>query len=428
MKAVTRTIIYDLIIMTLSAAALIAFLLEFQKLTIHPPGEDLIVWHIAGALLIACFCQIFTLNIPGQGILRASFPVFYALAFIYGPSLTVWIVLVSFFFSILMEYRNKKDIVSELFDAAVWIITFGVTSLTFLFIYKEGGFFGAGEWEMTLQNLFAMFISALSGIVINDELITLRKIFQERISAYNLFYINNSRTKIYVLVLAPMGILIAFLAMWEPLGLLFLAMPMIIMYRSLKSFTELLSEAKATLEILADTVDKRNDFNKDHSQRVETYAKNIARQMKLPEEEVERIASAARIHDIGKVIITDFIIKKPEKLSEEEFNEIKKHPEVGFNVAGRLHIYRKEAEIIRCHHERYDGTGYPLCLKSNKIPLGARILAVAEAYDSITTEKAYRKAMEPAEAVEEIKKGSGNRYDPQVVDAFLKSVKNMYSL
>ncbi|MCL5774044.1 MAG: HD domain-containing protein [Firmicutes bacterium] len=428
MKA-PRTIIYELIIMALAAAILIAFLLEFQNLIIHHgTGNFMTRWYMAGALIIACFCQIFTLNIPGQGILRASFPVFYAISFIYGPSVTVLVVLISFLFSIVIEYRNKRDIVSELFDAAVWIITFAVTGLTFLLMYKEGGFFGAGEWEITALNLFAIFISALFGIVVNDEVMTLKKVFKERTSIYNIFYINNSRAKIYVLILAPTGILIAFLATREPLGLLFLAMPMIIMYRSLRSFTELLSEAKATLEILADTVDKRADFNKDHSRRVETYAKNIARQMRLPEEEVERIASAARIHDIGKVIITDFILKKPEKLSAEEYNEIKKHPEVGFNVAGRLHIYRKEAEIIRCHHERYDGAGYPLGLNGGRIPLGARILAVAEAYDSITVDKAYRKALEPAEAAEEIKKGRENRYDPQVVDAFLKTIKNMYSL
>jgi HD-GYP domain-containing protein (c-di-GMP phosphodiesterase class II) len=126
------------------------------------------------------------------------------------------------------------------------------------------------------------------------------------------------------------------------------------------------------------------------------------------------------LHDIGKIGIRDDILLKPGRLTAEEFEKIKEHPAIGASIVEQLGLWDREKEIIRCHHERWDGAGYPDGLKQEKIPLLARILTVADVYDAIASDRAYRGKMEAARILNIINTGAGNQFDPQVVDAFNK--------
>ncbi len=226
------------------------------------------------------------------------------------------------------------------------------------------------------------------------------------------------------LLISPLGILIYILYSLQPspfpYPLILLVPSLLIIYRSIRNYTDSLEAAKSTVEALADAVDKRLEFTHDHSPHVSLLAKKIALHIGLSDEEIELLERAAKIHNLGKVGIADRILNKPDALTEEEFKAVKKHPEIGAKVAGQLSIYEQEVEIIRSHHEHFDGSGYPKGLKGDQIPLGARILAVADAYEAMLSSRPYRKPLSREKAIQEIQSSAGARFDPAVVKAFLK--------
>jgi len=140
-------------------------------------------------------------------------------------------------------------------------------------------------------------------------------------------------------------------------------------------------------------------------------------------EELDILNSAGRLHDIGKIGIADAILLKPGRLTDDEFEKIKEHPDIGAGIVGQLGLWDREKQLIRYHHERFDGRGYPKGLKGENIPLLARILSLADAYDAMASDRAYRKKMDESKILKIIDDCSGTQFDPQVVRAFQKVFK-----
>jgi putative nucleotidyltransferase with HDIG domain len=176
----------------------------------------------------------------------------------------------------------------------------------------------------------------------------------------------------------------------------------------------------ATLENLMTALDLRDVETFGHSQTVAKYAQVLARIMGiLDEQRLDDIHKGALLHDIGKIAIPDAILKKPGALSAEEWEKVRLHPALGFGLIKEIKMVRVIGEIILHHHERCDGTGYPLGLKKERIPLEARIFALADALDAITAHRPYRQARDFKAARAEIVRGAGTHFDPAVVEAFL---------
>jgi putative nucleotidyltransferase with HDIG domain len=180
----------------------------------------------------------------------------------------------------------------------------------------------------------------------------------------------------------------------------------------------------ALLKSLSETIDARNSHTRGHSKNVARYALAVARQMKWAPDRRHRLEIAALLHDVGKLGVEAFILAKPASLDEVEMAAIRYHPLLGVRI---LESVRQLADIIpfiRHHHERFDGNGYPDRLKGEDIPLEARILSVADAYEAITSNRPYRRARSPQEALQEIRKGIGTQFDPRVVEAFESAFAN----
>ena len=176
----------------------------------------------------------------------------------------------------------------------------------------------------------------------------------------------------------------------------------------------------STLYAFVKTIEARDSYTQQHSNRVTKIAIVIGKEMGCTSEELDILNFAGHLHDIGKIGIRDVILLKPNIYTKEERNIIKEHSIIGANIIGQLWLLESEKEIIKSHHERFDGTGYPDGLKKEEIPLLARILSVADVYDAISSNRAYRKKMEKNNTIKIIKEGRGTQFDPDVVDVFLK--------
>ncbi|NPA49433.1 MAG: response regulator [Thermodesulfobacteria bacterium] len=172
------------------------------------------------------------------------------------------------------------------------------------------------------------------------------------------------------------------------------------------------------LRALVKALEAKDPYTKEHSERVTNYALLIAREMGLSTEELEMLRFAGHLHDVGKVGIADAILLKPSRLTSEEYEIIKQHPVIGAEIVGHIGLLQEEARIIRYHHERFDGQGYPEGLRGEEIPLLARILAVADTYDAMTTRRPYRPSLSAETAYQEILRCSGSQFDPEIVEIF----------
>ena len=177
-----------------------------------------------------------------------------------------------------------------------------------------------------------------------------------------------------------------------------------------------------TIRAFARTIDMRDHYTGSHSERVAKYARMLARRMKLSKETTQRIYQMALLHDVGKIGVNDTILRKTTPLSPDEYSKIKTHAMKGSDILRNITEMPELAKAARWHHERYDGKGYPNGLKGTEIPLFARIIAVADAFDAMTSNRVYRNHMDTDYVLNEMKRGRGTQFDPAALDAFLSLV------
>jgi HD-GYP domain-containing protein (c-di-GMP phosphodiesterase class II) len=177
----------------------------------------------------------------------------------------------------------------------------------------------------------------------------------------------------------------------------------------------------ATVHDLADTIERRDPYTGGHTRRVMNYSLAIGKSLELSRMDMINLKLAAILHDLGKIGISDDILLKNEELSRDEFEHMMMHAVYGAEILDRIDHLKDVIPGIKYHHEKYDGSGYPDGLKGKKIPVIARIIAVADTFDAITTDRPYRKGLSFDSAFEELKKSAGSQFDPEVVKAFLNA-------
>lgn len=175
-----------------------------------------------------------------------------------------------------------------------------------------------------------------------------------------------------------------------------------------------------TIKSIAHALDAKDQYTHGHSMRVTLYSLALAKELNLPDSLLEEIETTGLLHDIGKIAIPEKILLKPGKLTDEEFEIIKKHPELGEHLINGIGKLKLISNWLKYHHERYDGKGYPEGLKGEDIPISSRIIAIADTYDAMTSTRSYRPALSHEEAINEIKRCSGTQFDPSLAEIFIR--------
>jgi len=189
----------------------------------------------------------------------------------------------------------------------------------------------------------------------------------------------------------------------------------------LEAYEKLEESSLQAIESLNATVEAKDPYTAGHSVRVQRIAVAIGEELELPKERLDPLRLAALLHDIGKLAVPDAVLTKPAKLTDEEFELIKRHSEDGARIVGKFGPLRETVPIIRHHHERWDGRGYPDRIAADEIPLEAAVVGLADAWDAMTTDRPYHRALTLEEAFAEVRKGRGTQFAPAVVDAFLSA-------
>jgi len=268
----------------------------------------------------------------------------------------------------------------------------------------------------------ALALAALGYLIVNDTLVagtlsmTGRSFLQEWRHSFRDMLLPS-------ISMAPLGALVAYTYQATPWSLLLYPPLVLVIYNGFKRLVSLQRETDDALLALADSIDRRDHYTSQHSRRVAEYVELMARRLKLAPREADLIVGAARVHDLGKIATDNRVLLKPSPLTPEECEMFRRHAADGAELAGKFGMHQQGRQFIRHHHERWDGTGYPDGLAGAAIPLGARLIAVADAYDSMTSDRPYRRALPPETAITELLHCAGTQFDPAVVQALADALE-----
>lgn len=226
------------------------------------------------------------------------------------------------------------------------------------------------------------------------------------------------------IIIGFIGIVIAYVYFIHGLAImLFFLGPLLLIRYSLILYIDILNNYMSTMQIINRLIEAKDTYTSGHATRVQELSIKLANSINLKKHVINNISTAALLHDIGKVGINDSILNKPDRLTDSEYEEIKKHPILGAEIINGINFLKDSVDIVLYHHERYDGKGYPKGISGEKIPLEACIVSIADSYDAMTSNRPYRKAMDKETALNEIKNNAGKQFHPVLAEKFIEIMK-----
>ncbi|HEX3031783.1 MAG TPA: HD-GYP domain-containing protein [Bacillota bacterium] len=310
-------------------------------------------------------------------------------------------------------FKGGIDPLRYLFNSAQTLVSAIVAGLAFKSL---GGTVGG---SFTSQ-LIPVLIAGLVYFLINTFSVIFIIAMQQKTGFWGIWLSNLKSVLPNLLTLAPMGFLLG--SIYSHLGWLAICIyiaPLWLARHSFKQYTDMREMFLNTMKALSLSIDAKDNYTSGHSVRVAEFSVAIAKQLKLSDANVENLRYVALLHDIGKISVPEHVLNKPGRLTEEEFDRVKEHTVVGANIVREVEHLGNAYLAIRHHHERYDGKGYPDGLSGEDIPIEARIIAVADTFDAMTSDRVYRKGLSHEVALKELRQVAGTQLDARVVEGFL---------
>jgi len=384
--------------------ALALFIYLFPSLSLSP--REYII--LSFFLILSVFAEYIPVTLPYGGYMTIGFPIDFVLILVYGPAVAMLITSLSLV--IYQQIKGKSPWYKRIFDASQYALSAGLAGLVYQF---TGGVIG-------FQNFFNFIIPALlcaiTYCLVNLTLVTLVISFYEGSKISKVWRLNFKDNLPTYLSEAPLGLLMAIIYVQVGvlgIGLFFL--PLLLARRSFELYTKMRQMYLDTIRALAAAIDAKDPYTKGHSERVSRVSVTLGQLMNLSAEELEKLEYSALLHDIGKIGIDEAILRKSVGLTEEEYSKIKNHSALGAKIIEPVDFLKKSYEAIYHHHERFNGGGYPDKIKGEEIPLAARIIAVADAYDAMSSDRPYRGKLSKEQILKELKEQTGKQFDPEVV-------------
>jgi diguanylate cyclase (GGDEF)-like protein/putative nucleotidyltransferase with HDIG domain len=397
------------------------------------------VWFV-GLLLLSAVTSAFKVNLPltnSGSTMSVSYAVDFLSLLLLGPHQTMLVAAASAWSQCTFRMAERNPVYRTLFSMSCLTITVQVAGLVFIELDGSPGHLMAfGVLGMAKPLVGA----AVTYFLVNTALIATAIALSTRQKIAQVWNENFlwSAPSYFVGAAAAGGVALvthSHSAYWvAPLG----AAPLYLTYRTYKIYLGRIEDEQrhvqqmsdlhlATIEALALAIDAKDQTAHTHIRRVQSYAASLARSVGMTENEIQGVKTGALLHDIGKLAVPEHILSKPGPLTQEEFQKIKVHPQVGAEIIAAVPFPYPVAPIILSHHERWDGKGYPAGLKGEEIPLGARILAVVDYYDALTSERPYHKAMTSEAAVGLLTQEAGKALDPDLVTRFIEMLPTMHA-
>lgn len=363
-------------------------------------------------LAISAFAEFIPVDLPIGGVMSIGFPIDFVLILVYGPALAM---LITAFSALISEMIDRKiSWYKIIFNASQLALSAGIAGLVYQY---SGGIIG---FQNFLKFVFPASLCALTYCFINLILVTVVISLAQGSRIFAVWRVNFKENLPTYLAEAPLGFLMAIIyvqvGIW---GILLFFLPLLLARRSFELYAKMRKMYLETIRALAAAIDAKDPYTKGHSERVAQMAVSLARELNLPEGEIENLEYSALLHDIGKIGIDEKILRKDDGLTNEEYDKIKKHTITGAKIIEPVDFLKNSYQAIYHHHERFNGNGYPDGIKEEDIPLAARIISVADAYDAMNSDRPYRKRLSKDKIIKELKDQSGKQFDPKIVKALI---------
>ena len=367
-------------------------------------------------IVLSTVAEFMPVDLPVGGRVTIGFPIDFVVIIIYGPAFAIC---VTFIGEILGDIFNRKTIwYKTLFNASQYALSAGIAGIVYQGL---GGVVGAAN----LSNyIVPAAICAISYFLINSNLFMIGFSLSEEVSILSVWEKQIRGAIVTYISLAPIGFIMALvytsIGVW---GIILFFFPLFLARRSFELYTKMRKMYLETIRALAAAIDAKDPYTKGHSERVAETSVALAQELNLSGRDIENIEYTALLHDIGKIGIADSILGKKDSLTSQEFDKIKEHTIMGANIIEPIDFLKNSYWAIYHHHERYNGGGYPDGLKAKDIPLCARIIGVADAYDAMGSDRPYRKKLSKEKILKEFTEQSGKQFDPQIVNALMLILK-----
>jgi putative nucleotidyltransferase with HDIG domain len=367
-------------------------------------------------LAISTFAEFIPVDLPTGGGISIGFPIDFVLILVYGPTLAMLITALGALVAEIIE--GKKSWYKVIFNTAEYALSAGVAGLVYQY---TGGIIG---FQNFFKFIFPATLCALTYCLVNSILVTIVISFAQDSKISTVWRVNIKEMIPSYLAEAPMGFLMAIVYVDVGIiGILLFFLPLLLARRSFELYTKMRKVYLDTIRALAAAIDAKDPYTKGHSERVAQLSVALAQDLHLSGRDIENIEYTALLHDIGKIGIDDGILGKNGSLTSEEYKKIKEHTIMGAKIIEPVDFLKNSYQAIYHHHERYNGNGYPDGLKSENIPILARIIAVADAYDAMGSDRPYRKKLSKEKILKEFTEQSGKQFDPQIVNALMLILK-----